>query len=110
MAVATTFKGCIFTVASLDQDWNYITDFPSYVNGIRVQSISFIPSHANDVCILKNDGVSGADMFYCASLNNFETQYYRGAVLKPYYDVSDRNSCNASANAKIIIRLGGYSD
>jgi hypothetical protein len=112
MAVATKFNTgrTIITIASLDQDWNYSTDFADYTNGMRVHSIQFIPSNLSDICQLKDGGSSGPVIFHNASLCKFETKYYSGAKLKPYYDISDTNKCAASANAKIIICLGGFSD
>lgn len=112
MAVATligTGKMAI-TIASLDQDWNYTTDFPDYSKGVRVHSIEFIPSDWTiDVCQIKDGGASGPVIFNSASINRYPVKYFQGAWLKPYYDISDTNKCLASASAKIIIHLGGYS-
>lgn len=112
MAVATTFNSgrTAITIASLDQDWNYSTDFADYTRGIRVESIQFVPSDEADICQLKDGSATGPVIFHNASLCNFETKYYGGAKLKPYYDISDTNVCTASASAKIIIMLGGYQD
>jgi hypothetical protein len=112
MAVATTFGHgrTILTVASLDSDWTYSTDFPHHSNGIRALSVQYLPSGNADVFILKEGSATGPDICYCSSLNNFETKYFFGRKIKPMYDVSDRNSCAASANAKIIFTLGGDSN
>ncbi len=116
MAMVKTFNvgNTVLVLASLDADWTYLTDFPAYANGIRVQSIQYIPSGNNDKCMLRDiTGLvaSGPELFYVASPNNFAIKYFHGAKIKPAYDVSDaNNTCTASENAKIIIVTGGYLD
>jgi hypothetical protein len=113
MAVTRTFNtgNTVITLGSLDADYNYSTDFAAFSKGIRVHSIQFVPTDKKlDVCQLKDGSATGPVIFHNASLCNFETKYYGGARLKPYYDISDTNKCTASANAKIIIILGGYLD
>ena len=110
MAVVTKFGegNTVFVLASLDQDWEYSADFPAYIKGIRVRSIQYIPTGINDVAVLKCNATSnGAEIFYNASLNKFPIKYYYGERLKPFYDVSDTNTCTASGTAKFIIHLGG---
>ena len=111
MAVRTKQSGgkTIFVVASLDADWNYSTNFATHVNGLRVQSIQYVPSGKADVFVLKAGSATGPTICYCSSLNNFETKYFYGQSIKPFYDVSATgNYCVASANAKFIIALGGF--
>jgi hypothetical protein len=112
MAVSRTVNAghTFITIGSLDSDYNYTTDYPDHSNGIRVHSIEFVPSGwATDVCQIKDGGASGPVIFNAASLNRYQIKYFNGAWLKPYYDISDTNKCVASATAKIIIHLGGYS-
>ncbi len=112
MAVATLLASdrTYISIASLDQDWNWATEFPDYNNGIRVISIQYIPSDwTTDVCQLKSDGDTGPVIFHAASLNRYHIKYFNGARVKPYYDISDTNKCVASANAQIIIHMGGFS-
>ena len=101
--------GLYITLGSLDTDYDYTTDFPAYAKGMRVQSIEFVPSGIDDVCQVKDGGETGPVIFNAASPNRFATKYFHGAVMKPFYDLSDTNTCTASADAKIIIHLGGYS-
>ena len=108
--------GTFITLGSLDEDWYWNTATPhwsQFDKGIRVHSIQFVPGSWNDTCVIKdyNGSVSTSPIvFNSASLNRHETKYFHGAVIKPFYDVSDGgNDCAASANAKIIIHLGGYS-
>ncbi len=98
------------TVASLDADWDYLTTFPDYIKGIRVRSIQYIPTLASDICVLKDGSATGPELFYASEDNRHITKYFYGKLMKPYYDVSDLNLCNASATAKIIIDLGGFSE
>jgi hypothetical protein len=112
MAVATLLGTGRMTIsiASLDQDWDYATDFADYTKGIRVHSIEFVPSDwTTDICQIKDGGATGPVVFNSASANRYHIKYFHGAWLKPYYDISDTNKCVASANAKIIIHLGGFS-
>jgi hypothetical protein len=98
------------TVASLDADWDYLTTFPKYLKGIRVRSIQYIPTLGTDICVLKDGSATGPEIFYADGNNNHVTKYFYGKLMKPYYDVSDTNWCNASATAKIIIDLGGFNE
>lgn len=98
----------IIVLGSLDADYYYTTDFSSHVNGVRVDKIQYLPSGPGDRMVLKNASSNGPIVMYCSSLNNFETGHFNGEPLKVFYDVSDSNNvCAASANAKIIIHLGG---
>ncbi len=110
MAVTrTTGRGnTIIVLGSLDADYYYTTDFSDHVNGIRVDKIQCVPSGPGDRFLLKNASSNGPAIMYCSSLNNFETGHFNGESLKIFYDVSDSNNvCTASANAKIIVHLGG---
>ena len=51
MAVATNFNAgkTICEVSNLDADWSYLTDYPTYANGLRTLSIQVIPSAKTDV-------------------------------------------------------------
>ena len=105
---ATGRGNTIITIGSLDADYYYTTDYPDHVNGIGVQKIQVVPSGPGDRFLLKNASSNGVPIMYCSSLNGFEAQNFGGERLKIFYDVSDTlNVCAASANAKIIIHLGG---
>lgn len=116
MAMVRTFNvgNTVLTLASLDSDWLYSTDFPQHRQGVRIHSIQYIPSGNNDKCMLRDlTGVaaSGPELFYAASPNKFAIKYFHGKQYKLGYDVSDsNNTCAASANARIIIITGGYLD
>jgi len=107
----TTNAGHTFiTLGSLDEDYNYTSDYPDHANGIRVHSIQFVPSDwTTDVCEIKDGGDTGPVIFNAASLNRYGVKYFHGAWLKPYYDISNSNKCVASTGARIIIHLGGFS-
>ena len=111
MAVATKMNTgrTVVVISSLDADYNYSTDFAAYTNGVRVQSIQYLPSGLNDKCVIKDYNGSvlvSPEVFYVSSQCKFATKYFDGRRMKPYYDVSDsNNTCAASANAKIIINL-----
>ena len=98
----------IVVLGSLDADYYYTTDFPAHDHGVRVLKIQCIPTGPADRFLLKNASSNGVPIMYCSSLNSFEAQYFNGERLKIFYDVSDTNNvCTASANAKIVIHLGG---
>lgn len=111
MAVATKLNTgkTVIVISSLDSDYNYSTDFPDHSNGVRLQSIQFLPSGLNDVCVIKDYNGSvlvSPECFYVSSLCKFATKYFDGKRVKFYYDVSDsNNTCTASANAKIIVNI-----
>lgn len=108
MAVATNFSDGrrIFVLASPEADWNYLTDFPKYTNGIKVDSIQFIPSAYNtNIAIIKDGSETGPEIFYCASPNRFATKYFYGKRLKPYVDATPSCNYGASVNAKFIFTL-----
>lgn len=109
MAVATKSDGYIHEVASLDADWNYATDFPTYVNGIRSLYMQFIPSGINDIFTVRNASINGPRICYCSSLNKFAPVYIGGQAIKPRIYQSDC-TFNASADAGVIICLGGFSE
>ncbi len=98
----------IVVLGSLDADYYYTADFPNHAYGIRVLKIQCIPTGPADRFLLKNASSNGLPVMYCSSLNNYEAHYFDGERLKIFYDVSDTNNvCTASADAKIIIHLGG---
>ena len=111
MAVATKVNigKTVIVIASLDQDWSWDTDFADYSNGVRVESIQYVPSGADDLCVVKDYNgsvLTSPEVFYVSSLCKFATKYFYGRRMKPYYDVSDTNNdCTSSPNAKLIINL-----
>lgn len=111
MAVATSYYGTTFELASLDANWN----FPGETHicsgkGVRIYSIWYVPSGADDVMIIRDGSATGPIMFMARSLNasdNSCKQTYDGAVKKPYIQQSDL-TLTASGTARVIFELGGY--
>jgi len=105
MAVATKFNGTTHNVSSIDANWNYLTDFPSYVNGIRVNNIEYHPSGA-DTIIIRDVNSSGPIIFKgtTADTSDVRIKKYEGARKKPYIHHAEC-SFAASANVLVIIEL-----
>lgn len=59
--------------------------------GLKVLSIRFHPSTANDIMIVHEEGLDGAEMFYakCSGDTADKIQYYGGAWMHPIIDASD---------------------
>lgn len=110
MAVATLYYGTTFEVASLDANWTMANETHiTSAKGIRIKSIWFVPSGANDVMVIRDGSATGPRMFYGIALNASEPirWSYDGAIKKPYIQQSDLTLA-ASANARVIFDLGGY--
>lgn len=111
MAVATKYYGTTFEVASLDTDWT-MADETGMVSakGVRINSIWFVPSGADDIMIIRDGSATGPIMFRChvASITTVDAKHhYNGAIKKPYIQQSDLTLA-ASANARVLFDVGGF--
>lgn len=71
--------------------------------GLSVDSITFVPSAANDIILINEDNLSGAEIFSAkAATTNPITTYYHGLWLHPAIDASDC-TLGTAANARVII-------
>jgi len=81
MANTTTTTGQFVTITGLDANWSLAGDMPGFAtDGLRVKSIQFNPSGANDVALVRNKTSAGAKLFdvSCDGANNQKVQYYDG--------------------------------
>ena len=115
MAMATTVTGTVINIDEPTADW-YLSNttaqrgMPGFTK-LRVKSITFIPSAANDVLVIKNsvDATAAAATIIdwtVVDVTDQRIMYFgeRGADLMPFIDFSDCNFGTA-ANVSIIIHL-----
>ena len=110
MALATAYYGTTFEITGPDANWNITTESHiASAKGVRIVSIWFVPSGANDVLVIRDGSASGPAMFYGKALNASEPvkHYYKGGIKKPYIQQADC-SFAASANVRVIMDLGGF--
>ena len=105
MSNTTTMNGPIITITGLDADWLWNSD-TVFTNGIKVHSIRFHPSGANDIMIIHDHGIDGAEIFSvkCSGDTDDRVQYYNGAWLRPVIDITDCTLSSAAA-AKVTIHV-----
>lgn len=105
MSNTTTIQGPIITISGLDADWIWSTD-TVFTNGIKVHSIRFHPSAANDVMIINDHSIGGPEVFRvkCSGDTDDRVQYYDGAWLQPCIDISDC-TLSTAANCRVTIHM-----
>lgn len=113
-AEATTLSddGLTLTITDITADWHWDDsdswDNAKYSDGVRVNWIRFHPGATDDAIILTDDVVGDASTLYyfqvkCADAYDDRIQYYSGAKMKLFLDVTD---CVVStANDSITIQL-----
>lgn len=106
MANTTLHGNGIVQITGLDADWRWDDDggFDS-IQGLKVQSIQFNPSAANDVMIVRDGGIDAAPLLDSNPTGTApveQTFENGGKWCKPVIDISDCTFSNA-ANAKVII-------
>jgi hypothetical protein len=89
-----------WTLAATGDTAGSTTLLSSYsTSGLKVHSIRVHPSAANDVIMLHEEGLDGADIFYAkfSGDTSDKVQYYGGQWLHPAFDASDCTLSSASA-------------
>jgi len=118
MANTTKFNGRIIEITGLDEDWYVENDLPQFAGvGLKVKSIQFNPSAANDVMkILDTRGkkamtppdTAAVEVFLvqCSAVTDQRIKYFgdKGSWMSPYIDISEC-TLNTAANAKVIIEI-----
>lgn len=106
MANVTTMTGSTITI-TLDgtTDWVWSTDTP-FPNGLAIKYIHFHPSGANDVMIVHEQSVDGAEIFRakCSGDTDDRIHYLDGDWKRPVIDASDC-TLGTAANARVTIEL-----
>jgi hypothetical protein len=105
--ITATKKNAVITITTLDADWAWTDTFTSgveYSAGIKIISIQFNPSATDDICVIEEASDAGPCLFYVKCLDTYDQRikYYRGARLKPVFDLSD-STITTAANASIQI-------
>ena len=108
MANTTKLNGHFITITGLDADWSLSTDLPQFSGtGLKVYSIRFNPSGANDVMIVHENGIDNAEVFRvkAAAGTDDRIQYYDPSEwMFPVIDISDCVLATA-ANAAVTIHI-----
>jgi len=107
MSNTTKTKGNFVTITGLNANWTLATDMAGFAtSGLRIKSITFNPSGANDVFKVRNVGASSAFMFdvSCDGANNQKVKYYdgpggMGQQAWPYIKIADCSLSSAAAAA-----------
>jgi hypothetical protein len=124
MANTTKLTDRFLQIKGLDDDWSVPgdlgTDFGK--SGINVKSITFHPSGASDVCIIKAGAPSqtttsaaiattsvAPEIFHVKVTNNKDQRikYFgdRGQRMWPFIDISDWGSLSSAAVARVEFEL-----
>ena len=83
------------TIEDVGADWDYITDFSEYPDGLRVYSIRFHPGATDDLCSIEDKYVPEVKYFLvkCADTYDDRIQYYpKDRKMKLYLDYDDTDS------------------
>lgn len=122
MANTTKLQGNFLQIKGLDADWSVGGDLSGLLSaGLRVRSIIFHPSGANDIAIIKAGKASqtttaaavattatAPEIFHvkCTADTDQRIKYFgdRGQVMWPFIDISDWTLATA-ANARLEIEL-----
>lgn len=102
MANTIVKKGLIIDITDIDSDWLYSATVND--TGLFLESIQFDPVQADDECIIKEDGETGAIIFHakCADAYDQKIKYFHGERKHPFLDFSDGTF---TAGTRILIEL-----
>ena len=113
-AIKGTFIEISFAGSGAAWDMTTDTKIPVELRNrgfLNVDSITFVPSAANDICIItEGPGSGGPAIFYNATKETTsgvvqeQTKGYNHKKMTPYFDLS-RSTLGTAANAKILIEL-----
>lgn len=122
MANTTKLVGNFLQIKGLDADWSVPGDLPGMkAAGLRVKSIMFKPTGANDVCVIKAGTpahtstaeaiattLTAPEIFSvkCSGDTDQRVKYFgdRGQTMWPFIDISDWTLASA-ADARLEIEL-----
>ena len=92
-ANSTTVSGRFITVTGLDADWYLDNDLP-YLSGVglRIKTIKFWPSAANDIIVLRNSTSGSASSSFACFMKSIDGEprkdTFQGDVWYPFIDIS----------------------
>ena len=107
-AVTTEDGGVInITYTGTGADWYLENDLPQYADaGLKINTIQFIPSAANDICRIRNEDAAGADIYYKKATADTDMPVvpFYGTWKKPYITISEQ-TFGTPTSVKIIITI-----
>ena len=111
MANTTTTDGNFIEI-TLDgsTDWRWDADMDAFFRiptGVMIRSIGFKPSAANDVMVIRENGVDGAAIFSvkCADTTDDRVKYFNPPrKIRPVIDATDI-TLGTAANARVYLEL-----
>jgi len=105
MANTTVIKGNVIQITGLDADWNGSTE--TGLSNMRISSIQFNPSGADDEMIVHDGGIDGVTIFHMKSADVYDQKirYYEPPIIaNPVIDISDCTLATP-ADAKVLITI-----
>lgn len=109
MANTTAVDGRVITITpDANTDWNLATDMPGFVNtGLQLKSIMFTPSAANDVIVIRNVDVTGAELLRatCSGTTDVKFRPFAGDRGQRCYPYIDKTDCTLGTPANVRITL-----
>ena len=111
MSNTTTVDGHVITITpDANTDWNLATDMPTFVNsGLRLKSIMFVPSAANDVIVVREGTATGAEWLRatCSGTTDVKFRPFAGSHGQRVFPYIDKTDCTLStpANCRITLEL-----
>ena len=105
MANTTTENGRVIEITGLDADWQGSVD--TSMSRMKIESIQFNPSAADDVMIIHDGGLNNASLMdvTCQNVYDQRVKYFHPPVwADPVIDISDC-TLGTAANAKVIITI-----
>ena len=104
------------TIEDVGADWDFLTYFPEYPDGLKVYSIRFHPGATDDLCSIENKDRPEVKYFLvkCADTYDDRIQYYSKALkMKLYLDYDDTDStwtAAYTAGCSVTIQLWQNQD
>ena len=97
------------TYSGTGADWDYSTNGGFSGRGMKVKSILWHPTAANDILIVNDGGLDGATIVHtkASAATDTKVKYFGGAGtwMKPYIDLTDC-TFGTVTSTKIIFELG----
>ena len=109
MANTTKLSGCTLQITGLDANWNLDTDMAG-TKALKIRSIEFIPSGANDVMIIRNSPAgtaTAATIFHVKCADDTDQRimsFGAGEWFAPCIVIA-QCTLSVAASAKVIFTL-----
>lgn len=104
MANTTNFKGSTIEITGLDADWDSATDLG--IENLKLNSITFDPSAAGDIMVIRNGSSTGPACFYasCDSTYSQKIKYFHGEWVHPVINISEC-TLSSPSDARVILEV-----